>query len=278
MFSLQTKLIAALNFLIYSNIWIALAAVSLNLYFYRLTQQEPDWLVCAFVFSATLFIYNFQRIVKLRTATAFSGDRLIWIKRNFLLSNLLTIIGLLLSLFLFFLLETRTVFLLIPIGIVALFYVGKFLLKNVGGFRDIPFLKVYFVSISWVSVSVMLPLLNSHEDLTETVWITGASVFLLVFSIAIIFDLRDANMDEKAKRTVPQLVGKNWTILIAIMALFLSMIFPVLIDASNWTIALPVIVLGTILIVNASEEKSDFYFSFYLDGILILPGLICLLL
>ncbi len=120
--------------------------------------------------------------------------------------------------------------------------------------------------------------MNSHEDLTETVWITGASVFLLVFSIAIIFDLRDANMDEKAKRTVPQLVGKNWTILIAIMALFLSMIFPVLIDTSNWTIALPVIVLGTILIVNASEEKSDFYFSFYLDGILILPGLICLLL
>lgn len=271
-------MIAALNFLIYSNIWIALAAVSLNLYFYRLTQQEPDWIVCAFVFAATLFIYNFQRIVKLRTATAFSGDRLIWMKRNLLLSNLFAIAGLLSSLFLFFLLETPTVFLLIPIGIVALFYVGKFLLKNVGGFRDIPFLKVYFVSISWVSVSVILPLLNSHEDLTETVWMTGGSVFLLVFSIAIIFDLRDANLDEKTKRTLPQLVGKKWTILIAIIALFFSMIFPVLIDISNWIIALPVIVLGTILIVNASEEKSDFYFSFYLDGILILPGLISLFL
>jgi hypothetical protein len=271
-------LIAALNFLIYSNIWIALAAVSLNLYFYKINAHNIDWIICGFVFVATLFIYNFQRIVKLKTATAFSGDRLIWMKRNLALANSITIIGLLASIGLFFLLEIQTVYLLFPVGVVALFYVGKFFVKTLGGFRDIPFLKVYFVSMSWVSVSVILPLLNNHENLTETVWLTGASIFLLVFAIAIIFDLRDANLDEKTKRTVPQLVGKKWTILIAIMALFFSMIFPVLIDVSNWIIALPVIVLGTILIVNASEEKSDFYFSFYLDGILILPGLLSLFL
>jgi hypothetical protein len=269
---------AALNFLIYSNIWIALAAVSLNLYFYKMTQLKTDWIVCAFVFSATLFIYNFQRIVKLKTATAFSGDRLIWMKRNLSLSITISVLALVATIFLFFLLETRTVFLLIPIGIVALFYVGKFLLKSVGGFRDIPFLKVYFVSISWVSVSVLLPLLNSHGSVTDVVWMISVSVFLLVFSIAIIFDLRDVNLDEKTKRTFPQLVGKNWTILIAIIALFFSMTFPVLVDSSMWIISCSVIVCGTLLIVNVSEEKSDLFFSFYLDGILILPGLISLFL
>ncbi len=278
LFSPRIKLIAILNFLIYSNIWIALAAVSLNLYFYRMTQQRVDWFVCAFVFAATLFIYNFQRIVKLKTTTAFSGERLIWMQSNPKLTNLLTAIGLTMSVFLFFLLDKRTLFLLIPIGIVAFFYVGKFLLKSVGGFRDIPFLKVYFVSISWVGVSVILPLLNSHGRLSKVVWLTCASVLLLVFAIAIIFDLRDANLDEKAKRTIPQLVGKSWTILIASIALFFSMVFPVLIDSSMWLMSIPVAILGTALIMSVSEKKSDFYFSFYLDGILILPGMICLFL
>lgn len=243
-----------------------------------MTLQPVDWIVCSFVFAATLFIYNFQRIVKLKTATAFSGDRLIWMKRNLFVSNLLAIVGLLSSLFLFFLLEARTLVLLIPIGIVAIFYVGKFFFKGMGGLRDIPFLKVYFVSISWVCVSAGLPLLNGDEAWTEVVWMISASVFLMVFAVAIIFDLRDVSLDEKGKRTLPQLVGTNWTILIAVTSLFFSMTIPVLIDSTMWVLSLPVVVVGTGLLVNASEEKSDLFFSFYLDGLLILPGLISVFL
>lgn len=267
-------MIAVINFLIYSNIWIALAAVSLNLYFYKILQIKPDLIVCAFVFAATLFIYNFQRIVKLKTTTAFSGNRLTWMSANLNLSKGLTLIGFLTSSVLFFLLEIRTVFFLIPIGIIALFYVGKFFLKGVVGFRDIPFMKVYFVSFSWVGVTAVLPALNAHAQFNSRIFLLSISIFLLVFALAIIFDLRDINLDEKSKRTIPQLLGKRRTILLSILCLFLAMIIPLLIDSSIWVVALLVILVGTVLILNVSEEKPDLYFSFFLDGILILPGLI----
>lgn len=269
-------MIRALHFLIYSNIWIATAAFSLTLFFYKIAEIKEDWIVLVFVFSSTLFIYNFQRIAKLKTGTAFSGSRLIWMKDHVAFSTTLSLISLIGSVLFFFLLDVRTLYILIPAGIISIFYVGKFLLKSVGGLRDVPFLKAYLVSFSWASVIAVLPALNARFEHTHTIFLLGVSIATFVFSLAIIFDLRDAEMDEKSKRTIPQLIGKRGTVILAVICLSFSMLIPLLLSLRMWPVSLLVICFGTFLIVRVSEKSSDFYYSFFLDGILILPGLITL--
>jgi hypothetical protein len=274
--SLRISLTGALNFLVYSNIWIALAAVSLNLYFYEVTGVKADWRVCGFVFLATLFIYNFQRIAKLKTGAAFSGERLRWMHENYFASVTISILSLFASILIFFLLDVHTLYVLIPAGIISFFYVGRFLLRNVSGLRDVPFMKAYLVSFSWAGVTVLLPSLQAHFSSDYSLWIMLICIGTLVFSLAIIFDLRDERMDESSKRTVPQLIGKSGTIVLAVICLSFAMLFPLLLDLSKWMVSAVVIVCGTILIVQVSEKKSDFYYSFFLDGVLILPGFLTL--
>lgn len=274
LFSAPIKLSSILRFIVYSNLWIALAAPSLTFFFYRVNFLKPDPIVLTFTFFSTLFIYNFQRLVKLKMSTAFSGQRLIWMQTNLLVSKIMTAFGLISSLILIFLLDLHTFFVLIPAGVIALFYSGNFILKSSGGLRDLPFLKAYFVSLSWASVTVFLPALHHHFENTNAIIVTGTAVFLFVFSMAIVFDLRDLNVDEKTKRTVPQLFGSTATLVLSLICLVFSMLFPLLINHKVLAISIITILIGTILISRLTKEKPDLFYSFWLDGLLLIPGIL----
>lgn len=255
---------------------MAAGAASLTFFFYKLIDLQPDFIVLGFVFLATVFIYNFQRFVKLKAGIPFSGERLKWMKENRRLGQLIMITALIAMLPFLFLLDLKTLYVLLPAGFIALFYAGNFIHKKKPGLRDIPFLKAWLVALSWVAVTVVLPLLQAHLQYSDALLISAISIFLFIFSIAIIFDLRDVNLDEKSKRTIPQLFGQRMTRWLAFVCLLFPLIFLNLVNIGMWPCLLILLISGTLIIFKEKDAKGDFFYSFWLDGLLILPGVISL--
>ncbi len=66
-------------------------------------------------------------------------------------------------------------------------------------------------------MSVLFPAFQANFALSRDVWILFGGIYFFIFSLAIIFDIRDVEIDETEKRTVPQLFGKKGAAFIAIM-------------------------------------------------------------
>ncbi|MCK5368640.1 MAG: hypothetical protein KAQ62_08805, partial [Cyclobacteriaceae bacterium] len=83
------------------------------------------------------------------------------------------------------------------------------------------------------------------------------------------FDIRDFQVDNKnALLTFPQLIGIIPTKLLAIVCLF---IFTLIISniTQTWYI-LYFSLFTSVLILNSSVKRKEYYFTFYLDGTIIL--------
>lgn len=229
-----------------------------------------------FVFASTWFIYTYQRFAKIKTAQDFAAERREWmLKHSRLVNGSLWISGLAAGVLVLFL-EVNTLLILIPAGILSAFYVGRFLLQKIPGFRDLPFLKAYLVALAWTAMLVFLPLLQTHVRWGSEQLQYALAMFFFIFSLAIIFDLRDVEMDDREMKTIPHLIGKNGTVVLSLMALSASLILMLLVQPEWWFWYLVIAFGGTLLLLLSKKHNTDFFYSFWLDGFLFLPGLGCL--
>lgn len=265
-----------LHFIIYSNLWIASAATLLCLPFYVINQSKPDLLILSFTFTSTLFIYTYQRYAKIKTQQHFSAERQTWMTRHSLFVQGILYTSGLASVVLMLLLELETLKILIPAGILSVFYVGRFLIRKIPGFRDLPFLKAYVVALAWTAMLVFLPLFEAGSLWNSVHLMYAIALFFFVFSLAVIFDLRDVSIDDPAMRTIPQLMGQNGTLTVALISL-VAAIFTMMLLKPAWWICLVLIGLtGAILMFSARRRTDDFFYSFWLDGFIFLPGIAAL--
>src|SRR5690606_17630125 len=112
-----------LDFLLFSNIFIALCAVAQGLVTYQLLQAKPDKYVLAMLFSATLAMYNYSILLsKPKNPEKSKYRRVRWIFSHYRLTITITIIAVL-SLFpLLFFLSTASIILLLFLACVSISY------------------------------------------------------------------------------------------------------------------------------------------------------------
>lgn len=142
----------SLDFLLFTNIFVALVAVAQTLVFYHLVQVKPSFLVLAFLFAATLFIYNFSILIyKPKNHQESSYKRVRWIFRNYKLNVAITITAFICLWPMFFLLATTTKILVVFLAFLSfgyafpIFYVeGRKI-----GLRNITGLKLFLIAIVW---------------------------------------------------------------------------------------------------------------------------------
>lgn len=207
----------------------------------------------------------------------FTGRRVEWMLYNKNWINFILVVSAASSLFLLMLLQLDVLTILIPFGVVAFLYVGKFPFKKLVNLRDVPFVKAHLVALVWAGISVLFPAFQTNFTVSREVWILLGSIYFFILSLAIIFDIRDVEMDEADKKTIPQLIGKKGASAVASAFNLISasgLIF--LRDA----LLLPLIgfaALTFVLYFFATKIKEDFYFSFWMDGLIILfSGIIIL--
>ncbi|MBK8500492.1 MAG: hypothetical protein IPL52_17145 [Flavobacteriales bacterium] len=279
---------AALRFFIYSHLWLALGAAAQTWWTLQFLPECKDpWRLVMAVALGMFALYNWLRVVRasdpgLRAASPtlqWSHDHrklLVLIAVGGGLSGLLVLGGLL----------PRTWPVVALAVIPGLLYLLPLRTKSIG-LRSIPFLKVLVIVWCWTLACVVLPIAARGGDRSSLLVLAHAFVRVPIFlALAIAFDIRDAHSDPSSVRTIPQVLGVRWAKVLGVgLLLFAAAVvvlrgvleYNVYVDGDlPWSAVLVAagLLVGAALVLRASSKRSSTYWSFGLDGLLVLLPLL----
>jgi len=263
-----------LTFLVYSNFWIGTGAALVVCEFYLMESYSIDYEVISFVFFATILTYTFQRSVKILQGSRQGSARLIWMKKNNFLVKTILILSTAACIRYAFYFSVEVYVLLIGCGFLSLFYIVKLPGRLGKNLRDIPSLKIFLIAIVWSATATFMPYLNLDNSTDPIPWLLFLANFIFIFALTIPFDIRDLLLDEPDKKTIPQLLGEKRALQLAMGLLILYWPLLCLIAGQFLYLSLLGVLLSILLINGAKRTTNDFYFSFSIDGLLILLPLL----
>ncbi|MDO3626933.1 hypothetical protein [Mucilaginibacter sp. BT774] len=275
-----------IDFVLFSNVFMSLCAVAQGLLTFHLIDSKPLYSVLGLLFTSTLGIYNFCILIsKPKNPEASPYRRIRWFFSHYRLMVTLTIVSMLSLIPLFFLISTGSKILLIFLAVLSfgyglpLFSIGeqKFSLRNIPG------LKLVMITLVWTMSCVLLPILEAQAGQLATISMRDTTIliakrFLFIAALAIPFDIRDLFEDKQlGLKTIPVAWGEKNAYLfcqvlligyLVLLFLFRNMGF----TTDFWALTLSVVLTGW-LIFKSKWEKNEYYYFFYMDGVLILQYL-----
>jgi UbiA prenyltransferase family len=265
------QLKAILDFFLFSNVFISLCAASMAAETFFLLPSAINWLYVAFVFSSTLMLYTFPVFTESNFHPEYSL-RHRWISENRKIILLISISGLVPTGILVFFFPIKFILWFIPIVIIALaYFFPQTRLRSITG------VKTFIVAFVWTCVTALFPLLLiSNFDLSSFRYDNAAILlqnFLFIFPLCVIYNVRDIEADQKAGvKTFPVVYGVRVTIAVCLISLVL---FSALIILSPpfkelKTGLLLSAVISAALLLFASEKRTDYYYSLWIDGMVLL--------
>jgi 4-hydroxybenzoate polyprenyltransferase len=271
------------DFLLFSNLFMALCAVAQAMVTFKLIGVGPVYPVLAILLLSTLCIYNFSILLsKPKQPEKSPFKRVRWFFASYKLMLAITIISAMLLLPLFFMVSVKSRLLLVFLSVLSfgyglpMFTIGtqKF------GLRNIPGLKLLLIGVTWTLSVVLLPILEAentyHLVISKTdMLLLTTKRFLFITAMAIPFDIRDLFQDRKlGLKTIPVVFGEKNAYLLCqfLLAGYLVLLFLFqdhAFDNTFFALSLTVLLMGW-LIFRSKFEKNEYYYFFYLDGVLIL--------
>ncbi len=281
-------IIAITRVFVYSNLFISVCILFLSHQTYLLLQLPSgnSKNVLAFIFCATFFTYNFQRLYRLNAVDFLGknvGIRLGWIIRNKKKLFLASVLSGLLCMYFVFKFSRDVFILIIPLSIFSVFYVLPIIRYNQINIaiRDIPFVKIIVISVVWSMVMVAIPFIEVRgftTTLDSSFLFLIAEQFLFILAITLPFDVRDLRYDKENKiKTIPAHIGVRNTILLSqfLLSCFLLLkgiqfyYFQQLIGSQF--VATSIATILTMIIVGfTSEKRSELFFSGLIDGTMLI--------
>lgn len=263
--------------LLYGHLWIALGAVALYTQSNYLLSGtlKPD-AFSAFLFCGTLGLYALHRLFALRIV-----DNLLQLgryRRVYKLRwlNWLMVVGAGAGCLLIWgqlsLPVRRT--LIIPCLLSALYVLPVF-----GGarLRDLSYLKVFVLALVWAWLTVIVPAVEVPLSVSLKVGLLAGERFFFIFANGLTFDIRDVGIDRRAAvRTLPGkigMVGSKWLAYAALVLMASCSAVAYYLHIYPLSVLLAVIFSGlgmALLVYGARPERSDYYFTGWVDGIMIL--------
>jgi 4-hydroxybenzoate polyprenyltransferase len=155
------------------------------------------------------------------------------------------------------------------------------------GLRNIPGLKQFLITLVWTMSSVLLPVMESlHAHLStislRDVTILLAKRFLFIGALTMPFDIRDIFHDYNlGLKTIPVIYGEKKAYLFCQIVLigYVVLLFLFRNNGFNndfFALTITAVIAGW-LIFHSTIEKNDYYYFFYVDGVLILQYLLLVL-
>ena len=161
-----------LDFLLFSNVFIALCAVAQGLVTYHLLDAKPEKYVLGLLFCSTLALYNFSILLSKPAKPEKSPFRRVrWIFSHYRLTITLTIISVFSILPLIFFLNTSSKILMVFLGIISVAYsLPIFSIQDKRfGLRNIPGVKLFLISMVWALSCILLPILELENNINAAI-------------------------------------------------------------------------------------------------------------
>lgn len=284
---LKRVLFSVLDFLLFSNLFIAICAVAQGLVTYHLLKVQPDKYILAFIFFATVGLYNFAMLLsKPKNPENSKYLRVRWIFSHHRLIISITMISILclIPLGLWYL-SIESQLLMIFTGLLAVGYNVPFLTLNQQqiGLRNIPGIKLFLIALVWSVSCVLLPIVELERSYqinissAETLLLV-AKRFLFVAAITVPFDIRDLFQDKLyALKTIPVMLGEKKAYIFCqflLLGYFLLLVlFKQATNTDIISLTLTLLLTGW-LIFKSNLKKNEYYYFFFLDGTMLLQYLV----
>lgn len=266
------------DFILFSNIFIALGAVGLTystIEQLQLNTSNKTYLLL--VFFATLFIYNFQRLFY-KSNKESASIRRIWINNNQHVIKLQASIGFLGTCIAFLYSDYMLVFYLSPLLVLSIVYFTPFI-----KLRKHPLLKLFTLVLVWTMVTATTPLLLASESITVNNLLHIAERFFFMTAVCIPFDIRDLHIDITEKiQTLPHRIGEKKAKNMALICISVSGIVLIveyigaIINVKTLTALLLSTLVTAILISITSSKRNEYFYVAGIDGTMLIEGALVL--
>lgn len=266
-----------------SQLIVSLCALAFAAETYLVTGLHASHLGLTLVFSSTLLLYNIaqlrfdiSRAIMGNIRLSLTGDRM---------NVILAAASLIITLPLLTQINPLGQLVYLIISLSAILYVMPFRFRgrNVRGLREIPVFKNILLSAVWAFATVLLPFaFTGSLQYDEQIIFMALRRFLFVYSLTVIFDIRDQEHDRRAGfRTLPMSVGVKNTKALAIgtLVIFLALALadPAIRSSAvtHYREALIFSALITMaLIMLADTRRRNAYYIVIVDGSMIMQFLI----
>lgn len=273
-----------INLLLYGHFWIAAAALAMTMQTHLLLEGSWHWSdLDAFIASGTLTIYALHRMVAISMRGESPSEGRFKVMQDFRwhIIAYAVLAAILAAYFYWQLPDFLKLSLLVP-NLIALGYVLPLL--NGRRLRDLPYLKIFLIALSWAWITVIAPAQSVGLAIDRSILLMTLERACFIFAITIPFDIRDMAQDQQA--AVSTLPGQ-WGVLRAKRIALTALVLMVILVAFNYSLdqysfgaclgLLLSAVSSAALVWKATPERHDYYFTGLLDGTMIVQlGLIWL--
>jgi hypothetical protein len=222
--------------------------------------------VSGFAFFGTIVGYNFVKY----DALARHGRPQWSIKLKFLVA--LSAVGFVAALYFFVQLERLTKIISVAVFLVTALYTLSFF-PNQKSARNWAGLKIYFVAVSWVGVTVALPVFNAGADIGLDFYITCLQRFIVVVVLLFVFEIIDLAWDDPHLLTVPQQIGVRRTKILGILLLVVCLVLELLKHHRNIDLFwcnIGMVIVTSVFLIFANERRPRYYTTFWVESIPVL--------
>jgi hypothetical protein len=180
--------------------------------------------------------------------------------------NLLCIIGLAITTYL---LKIKALLVLFPFLLATSLYISPFKMWRLN-LRDVPGIKLFLIAFSWAGVTVLFPIIQNNVEISKNIMLLFFERFLFIVAITIPFDIRDIDYDNPKLFTLPQVIGIKKSKLVGIISLtlfFLMELYRSFNSGNSILVIFIVSIISSIMIAYSSKDQSNYYSSFWMEGI-----------
>ena len=273
---------SAFRFFVYSNLFIAACAILMVNQTYRLVLHlPPDKYLLFFVFSATMCSYSFHWY--LTSESLIESPRIEWLKKHRIFHVIFFFIGLSGSVIFFFYLLPHWQWLAVSAVITFLYSAPKIPHPWFRALRKIAIGKTIFLTLVWVYVTAMLPVILAGVKFSVPIVLFVVSRFFFIFTICIMFDFRD-RADDKVTGIRSMVIwlsekGVDRLFFLSLLIAIISTLFLLRYDFAITAIVallIPCIITATIY-EYSKKNFSDYLYYFILDGLMMFSALLLLI-
>lgn len=172
----------------------------------------------------------------------------------------------------------KTLLFSLPFSLLTILYAVPFLSGFHKNLRQISYLKIIVVAIVWSGFTVVLPVVDSIQEITSNLMFIMIQRFLIVVVLILPFDIRDMQYDAISLQTIPRKIGVKKTKRLGLILMIFSLLIEYLFTAESF-MKTPFMIFFFLVIISlmrAEKAQSKYFSSFWVESLPILWWLLLL--